>query len=124
LKARTVFVDIHRSTFNIDERQLEAAITPRTRAIMPIHLFGQPAYMDAVLEIAHKHRLAVVEDAAQAIGARWKGEGVGTLGTLGCFSFFPSKTWAVRGDAGDYNRRSGVGAAPSHTSSPRCEKEI
>lgn len=100
LKARTVFVDIHRSTFNIDERQLETAITPRTRAIMPIHLFGQPANMDAVLEIAHKHRLAVVEDAAQAIGARWKEKGVGTLGTLGCFSFFPSKNLGGAGDAG------------------------
>jgi len=100
LKARTAFVDIHRSTFNIDERQLEAAITPRTRAIMPIHLFGQPANMDAVLEIAHKHRLAVIEDAAQAIGARWKEKGVGTLGTLGCFSFFPSKNLGGAGDAG------------------------
>lgn len=100
LKARTVFVDIHRSTFNIDERQLEAAITPRTRAIMPIHLFGQPANMDAVLEIAHKHRVEVIEDAAQAIGARWKEKGVGTLGTLGCFSFFPSKNLGGAGDAG------------------------
>src|SRR6201987_1231979 len=72
LRARTVFVDIHPSTFNINERQIEAAITPRTRAIMPIHLFGLPANMDAVLEIANKHNLAVVEDAAQAIGARWK----------------------------------------------------
>jgi len=100
LKARTVFVDINRSTFNIDERQLEAAITPRSRAIMPIHLFGLPANMDAVLEIAHKHRLAVVEDAAQAIGARWKEKGVGTLGTLGCFSFFPSKNLGGAGDGG------------------------
>jgi len=100
LKARTVFVDIHRSTFNIDERQLETAITSRTRAIMPIHLFGQPANMDAVLEIAHKHRVEVIEDAAQAIGARWKEKGVGTLGTLGCFSFFPSKNLGGAGDAG------------------------
>jgi dTDP-4-amino-4,6-dideoxygalactose transaminase len=100
LKARTVFVDIHRSTFNIDERQLEAAITPRSRAIIPIHLFGLPANMDAVLEIAHKHRLEVVEDAAQAIGARWKEKGVGTLGTLGCFSFFPSKNLGGAGDGG------------------------
>jgi dTDP-4-amino-4,6-dideoxygalactose transaminase len=100
LRARTVFVDIHPSTFNINERQIEAAITPRTRAIMPIHLFGLPANMDAVLEIAHKHNLAVVEDAAQAIGARWKQKGVGTLGTLGCFSFFPSKNLGGAGDAG------------------------
>jgi dTDP-4-amino-4,6-dideoxygalactose transaminase len=100
LKARTVFVDINRSTFNIDERQLEAAITPRSRAIMPIHLFGLPANMDAILEIAHKHRLAVIEDAAQAIGARWKEKGIGTLGTLGCFSFFPSKNLGGAGDGG------------------------
>jgi dTDP-4-amino-4,6-dideoxygalactose transaminase len=100
LGARGVFVDIRRSTFNIDERQLEAAITPRSRAIMPVHLFGLPANMDAVLEIAHKHHLAVVEDAAQAIGARWKGKAVGTLGTLGCFSFFPSKNLGGAGDGG------------------------
>jgi dTDP-4-amino-4,6-dideoxygalactose transaminase len=100
LKARPVFVDIHRDTFNIDERQLEAAITPRSRAIMPIHLFGLPANMDAVLEIAHKHNLAVIEDAAQAIGARWMEKSVGTLGTLGCFSFFPSKNLGGAGDGG------------------------
>jgi dTDP-4-amino-4,6-dideoxygalactose transaminase len=100
LKARPVFVDIHRDTFNLDERQLEAAITPRSRAIMPIHLFGLPANMDAVLEIAHKHRLAVIEDAAQAIGSRWKEKSVGTLGTFGCFSFFPSKNLGGAGDGG------------------------
>jgi dTDP-4-amino-4,6-dideoxygalactose transaminase len=100
LKARAVFVDIHRDTFNIDERQLEAAITPRSRAIMPIHLFGLPANMDAVLEIAHKHNLAVIEDAAQAIGARWKEKGIGSLGTFGCFSFFPSKNLGGAGDGG------------------------
>jgi dTDP-4-amino-4,6-dideoxygalactose transaminase len=100
LKARPVFVDIHSDTFNIDERQLEAAITSRSRAIMPIHLFGLPANMDAVLEIAHKHGLAVIEDAAQAIGARWKEKSVGTLGTLGCFSFFPSKNLGAAGDGG------------------------
>jgi dTDP-4-amino-4,6-dideoxygalactose transaminase len=100
LKARPVFVDIHSDTFNIDERQLEAAITSRSRAIMPIHLFGLPANMDAVLEIAHKHGLAIIEDAAQAIGARWKERSVGTLGTLGCFSFFPSKNLGAAGDGG------------------------
>src|ERR1700730_8982859 len=72
LKARPVFVDIHPDTFNFDERQLEAAITSRTRAIMPVHLFGLPVNMDLVLEIARKHHLAVIEDAAQAIGARWR----------------------------------------------------
>ena len=100
LRARPVFVDIHPETFNIDERKLEAAITPRSRAIMPVHLFGLPANMDAVLEIARKHHLAVIEDAAQAIGARWKQKSVGSLGTFGCFSFFPSKNLGGAGDGG------------------------
>ncbi len=100
LKARPVFVDIHPDTFNFDERQLEAAITSRSRAIMPVHLFGLPANMDDVLEIARKHHLAVIEDAAQAIGARWKEKGIGSLGTCGCFSFFPSKNLGGAGDGG------------------------
>jgi dTDP-4-amino-4,6-dideoxygalactose transaminase len=100
LKARPVFVDIHPDTFNLNEQRLEAAITPRTRAIMPVHLFGLPATMDAVLEIAGKHRLAVIEDAAQAIGARWDERGIGSLGTFGCFSFFPSKNLGGAGDGG------------------------
>ncbi len=100
LNARPVFVDIHPDTFNFDERQLEAAITSRSRAIMPVHLFGLPANMDDVLEIARKHHLAVIEDAAQAIGARWKEKGIGSLGTCGCFSFFPSKNLGGAGDGG------------------------
>jgi dTDP-4-amino-4,6-dideoxygalactose transaminase len=100
LKARPVFVDIHPDTFNFDERQLEAAITSRSRAIMPVHLFGLPAKMDDVLEIARKHGLAVIEDAAQAIGARWKEMRIGGLGTCGCFSFFPSKNLGGAGDGG------------------------
>jgi dTDP-4-amino-4,6-dideoxygalactose transaminase len=100
LKARPVFVDIHPDTFNFDERQLEAAITSRSRAIMPVHLFGLPANMDVVLEIARKHHLAVIEDAAQAIGARWKEKSIGSLGTCGCFSFFPSKNLGGAGDGG------------------------
>ena len=100
LKARPVFVDIHPDTFNFDERQLEAAITSRSRAIMPVHLFGLPADMDSVLEIARKHHLAVIEDAAQAIGARWKEKSIGSLGTCGCFSFFPSKNLGGAGDGG------------------------
>jgi len=98
--ARPVFVDIQPETFNFDEQQLEAAITPRSRAIMPVHLFGLPANMDAVLEIAGRHSLAVIEDAAQAIGARWKEKSVGSLGTCGCFSFFPSKNLGGAGDGG------------------------
>jgi dTDP-4-amino-4,6-dideoxygalactose transaminase len=100
LKARPVFVDIHPDTFNFDERQLEAAITSRSRAIMPVHLFGLPANMDDVLEIARRHDLAVIEDAAQAIGARWKEMRIGSLGTCGCFSFFPSKNLGGAGDGG------------------------
>src|ERR1700731_1530544 len=100
LKARPVFVDIHPDTFNFDERQLEAAITSRTRAIMPVHLFGLPVNMDLVLEIARKHHLAVIEDAAQAIGARWRKKNIGSLGTCGCFSFFPSKNLGGAGDGG------------------------
>lgn len=100
LGARPVFVDIRSDTFNIDERQIEAAITPRTRAIMPVHLFGLPANMDLILSLAEKHHLAVIEDAAQAIGARWNERGIGSLGTMGCFSFFPSKNLGGMGDGG------------------------
>jgi len=100
LNARPVFVDINPQTFNLDERQVEAAITPRTKAIMPVHLFGLPVRMDVVLEIARRYRLAVIEDAAQAIGARWDGLAVGSLGTCGCFSFFPSKNLGGAGDGG------------------------
>lgn len=100
LGARPVFVDIDPETFNIDPRQVEKAITPRSRAIMPVHLFGLPADMDSVLEIAAKHRLMVIEDSAQAIGARYRGKAVGTLGTFGCFSFFPSKNLGGAGDGG------------------------
>src|SRR5260370_14550605 len=100
LKARPVFVDIHRDTFNFDERQLEAAITSRSRAIMPVHLFGLPANMDVVLETARKPHLPAIEDAAQAIGARWKEKNIGSLGTCGCFSFFPSKNLGGAGDGG------------------------
>jgi dTDP-4-amino-4,6-dideoxygalactose transaminase len=100
LKARPVFVDINPTTFNLDERQIEAAITTRSRAIMPVHLFGLPANMDAVLEIARNHHLDVIEDAAQAIGTRWKEKSVGSFGNCGCFSFFPSKNLGGAGDGG------------------------
>ena len=100
LNGRPVFVDIHPDTFNFDERQLEAAITSRSRAIIPIHLFGLPVNMGDVLEVAGNHHLAVIEDAAQAIGARWEEMNVGNLGTCGCFSFFPSKNLGGAGDGG------------------------
>ena len=100
LRARPVFVDIHPETFNLDERQLEASVTRRTRAIMPVHLFGLPSNMNVILELARRHKLPVIEDAAQAIGSKWHGEGIGALGSFGCFSFFPSKNLGGAGDGG------------------------
>jgi len=100
LGARPVFVDIDPVTFNIDARAVVAAVTPRTRAIMPVHLFGQCADMDPILEVARKHSLAVIEDAAQAIGAEYKGRRAGGMGTVGCYSFFPSKNLGCFGDGG------------------------
>jgi dTDP-4-amino-4,6-dideoxygalactose transaminase len=98
--AKAVFVDIEPNTFNIDPSLIEAAITPRTKAIMPVHLFGQCAEMDPILAIAKKHKLPVIEDAAQAIGSEYKGKRAGSMGTVGCFSFFPSKNLGAVGDAG------------------------
>ncbi len=100
LGARPVFVDICPRTFNLEVRQVEARITPRTRAIMPVHLYGQCADMDAILAIAARHKLAVIEDAAQAIGAETKGRRAGSMGQYGCFSFFPSKNLGGGGDGG------------------------
>ena len=98
--ATPVFVDIDPETFNIDPLKIEAAITPRTRAIVPVHLFGQCADMDPILALAAAHGLTVVEDAAQAIGAEYKGRRAGSMGRFGCFSFFPSKNLGGVGDAG------------------------
>ncbi|MGA1368150.1 MAG: DegT/DnrJ/EryC1/StrS family aminotransferase, partial [Blastocatellia bacterium] len=98
--ARPVFVDIEPDTFNLDPELLERAITPRTKAIMPVHLFGQMAEMDRLMEIAKHYRLPVIEDAAQAIGAEYKGRRAGSIGDLGCFSFFPSKNLGGFGDGG------------------------
>jgi dTDP-4-amino-4,6-dideoxygalactose transaminase len=100
LKAKPVFVDIDRETYNLDWKKLEAAITARTKAILPVHLFGLPAEMGMINEIARQHRLPVIEDAAQAIGSRYQGKPVGNLGTFGCFSFFPSKNLGGAGDGG------------------------
>ena len=100
LGARPVFVDISTADFNLDPGRLERAITPRTRAIIPVHLFGQCAEMDAILEVARRHRLPVVEDAAQAIGAEYHGRRAGTMGEVGCLSFFPSKNLGGAGDGG------------------------
>jgi dTDP-4-amino-4,6-dideoxygalactose transaminase len=98
--ARPVFADIQPDTFNIDPAAVEAAVTRRTRAILPVHLFGQPCAMDALCAIAERHGLEIVEDCAQAIGARYRGRPVGTFGRAGCFSFFPSKNLGALGDAG------------------------
>jgi dTDP-4-amino-4,6-dideoxygalactose transaminase len=98
--AKPVFVDIDPVTYNINPALLEAAITPRTRAIMPVHLFGLPADMDPILAIARAHNLVVIEDAAQAIGSRYAGRFTGTFGDYGCFSFFPSKNLGGAGDGG------------------------
>jgi dTDP-4-amino-4,6-dideoxygalactose transaminase len=100
LGARPVFVDIEPESYNLDPRKLEAAITPRTRAILPVHLFGCAAEMHAIREIAGAHNLPVVEDAAQAIGASYEGKPIGSLGAAGCFSFFPSKNLGGAGDGG------------------------
>ncbi len=100
LKAKPVFVDIDRETYNLDPTLLEAAITSRTRAIMPVHLFGLPAEMEKISEIARAHRLPVIEDAAQSIGARYHDQYVGSIGACGCFSFFPSKNLGGAGDGG------------------------
>ncbi len=98
--ARPILVDIEPETFTIDVSRIEAAISPRTKAIIPVHLYGQAADMDAILAIARKNDLAVIEDCAQAHGATWKGRKIGTLGTIACFSFFPSKNLGAFGDAG------------------------
>ena len=100
LGAKPVFVDIEADTYNIDPNLIEAAITSKTKAIMPVHLFGQVADMDPIMGIAKKHGLKVVEDAAQAIGAEYKERKAGSIGDFGCFSFFPSKNLGAGGDGG------------------------
>lgn len=98
--AKPVFVDIDPRTFNLDPRLIERAVTRRTRAILPVHLFGLPCDMDAIDRIARRRKLAVVEDAAQAIDAVYKGRRVGGLGTAACFSFYPTKNLGAAGDGG------------------------
>jgi dTDP-4-amino-4,6-dideoxygalactose transaminase len=100
LGAKPVFVDIEPATFNIDVSRIESAITPKTRAIIPVHLYGQMADMDPIMAIARRHKLAVIEDACQSIGAEYKGRRAGSIGTYGCFSFFPSKNLGGAGDGG------------------------
>lgn len=100
LGARPVFVDIDPGTYNLDVAAIAARITPRTRAIIPVHLYGQMADMDPLMELARRHNLVVIEDAAQAIGAEYRGRRAGSIGDYGCFSFFPSKNLGGAGDGG------------------------
>ncbi|MGB3612314.1 MAG: DegT/DnrJ/EryC1/StrS family aminotransferase [Elainellaceae cyanobacterium] len=98
--ATPIFVDADAQTFNLDLDQLEAAITERTKAIIPVHLFGQPVNMSTLMAIAKRHNLAVIEDCAQAVGAQWNGKIVGSIGDVGCFSFYPTKNLGACGDGG------------------------
>lgn len=98
--ARPVFVDVGERSYTMDPALLERAITPKTKAVIPVHLFGQPADMDPIMEIAARHNLYVVEDACQAHGAEYKGRRAGTIGDAGCFSFYPGKNLGAYGEAG------------------------
>jgi dTDP-4-amino-4,6-dideoxygalactose transaminase len=98
--ATPVFVDVDEKSYNMDPNLLEAAITPKTKAVIPVHLFGQMSDMDPIMEIARKHNLFVLEDASQAHGARYKGKPAGSIGDAGCFSFYPGKNLGAYGEAG------------------------
>jgi len=98
--ARPVFVDIEPRSYTMDVDQIEGALSKRTRAILPVHLYGQPADMDPILEVSRRYKLTVIEDAAQAHGAEYKGQRIGGIGDLGCFSFYPGKNLGAYGEAG------------------------
>jgi dTDP-4-amino-4,6-dideoxygalactose transaminase len=98
--AKPVFVDVDETYYTMDPARLEAAITPRTKAIVPVHLYGQPADMDPILEIANRRGIPVIEDACQAHGAEYHGRRCGSMGALGCFSFYPTKNLGAYGEAG------------------------
>jgi dTDP-4-amino-4,6-dideoxygalactose transaminase len=122
--ATPVFVDIDPVTYNMNPAEIEAKITKRTRAIMPVHLYGQMADMDAIMAIAKKHNLVVIEDAAQAIGSEYKGRRAGSIGDYGCFSFFPSKNLGGIGDGGmvvtnNVDRAAKVTLLRAHGSKPK-----
>ena len=127
--ARPVFVDIDPVTYNLDPFQIESQITARTRAIIPVHLFGQMAEMDSVIRIARQHGLIVIEDAAQAIGAEYHGRRAGSIGDYGCFSFFPSKNLGAAGDGGmvvtnDGERADKLTRLRSHGSKPKYYHQL
>jgi dTDP-4-amino-4,6-dideoxygalactose transaminase len=98
--ARPVFADIDPATYDIDPARIAARITPKTKAVIPVHLYGQPADMDPILSVARRHHLKVIEDCAQALGAEYKGKKVGSIGDAGCLSFFPAKNLGCYGDGG------------------------
>ena len=129
LGAKPVFVDIDPISYNINTAQISGKITSRTKAIMPVHLYGQMADMDPVMALAEKHRLVVIEDAAQAIGAEYKGKRAGSIGHHGCFSFFPSKNLGAAGDGGmvvtnDAARAERLGCLRAHGSKPKYYHKV
>src|SRR5271154_2593322 len=127
--ARPVFVDIDPATANLNATLIERAITPRTRAILPVHLYGRPADMDAIRSIAAQHKLLVLEDAAQAAGARYRGSRIGSLANAGAFSFYPTKNLGAYGEGGalttdDDQMAKYVRAARNHGQTARYEHEF
>lgn len=129
LGATPVFVDIDPITFNINPSQIQAKLTNRTRAIMPVHLYGQMADMDPIISLAEKNGLVVIEDAAQAIGAEYKGRRAGSIGHYGCFSFFPSKNLGAAGDGGmivtnDAQRAEKLKCLRGHGSKPKYHHKM
>ena len=127
--AKPVFVDIDPANYNLDAAQIESKITAHTRAIIPVHLYGQMANMDAVMQVAAKHGLIVIEDAAQAIGAEYKGRRAGSIGHYGCFSFFPSKNLGAAGDGGmvvtrDAQRAENLIRLRAHGSQPKYYHKV
>ncbi len=129
LGATPVFVDIDSVTYNLDPHQIAAKVTGKTRAIIPVHLYGQMAEMDAVMAVAGKHSLVVIEDAAQAIGAEHKGRRAGSIGHYGCLSFFPSKNLGAAGDGGmivtnDARRAEKLKCLRAHGSKPKYHHKL
>jgi len=129
LGATPVFVDIDPETYNIDVEQVAEKVTSKTRAVIPVHLYGQMAKMDPIMALAEKHKLVVIEDAAQAIGAESKGRRAGSIGHYGCFSFFPSKNLGAAGDGGmivtnDPERAEKLRVLRSHGSKPKYYHKV
>jgi dTDP-4-amino-4,6-dideoxygalactose transaminase len=127
--ATPVFVDIDPATYNLNASLISSCVTSRTRAIIPVHLYGQMADMDAVMSVAGRHRLVVIEDAAQALGAEHGGRRAGSIGDYGCFSFFPSKNLGAAGDAGmivtsDANRAERLRCLRGHGAKPKYYHQI